>query len=268
MDQARRSSSETIHVIMTVAAPGPGSTGNHRSHYAIVTNAFDSAGPPAIDALVAEGYVVLCHSKTFSNSDARTEFEALGPHRIASCATGHSELAREALERFGRVDVAVSNDFGDIHQGPFLDRSVEDYRAVLEAFTVSAFCLASAVLPAMKQQRSGRIIFMTSAAALKPSPSLVLYSAARAATNQMTKSLAAEVAPYGISVNAIAPAIFLSNFFPGGAADPTLAKLVDELIPMKRFGRPEEIAALIGLLASGKADYVSGQVIAFSGASI
>ncbi|HUA24863.1 MAG TPA: SDR family oxidoreductase [Steroidobacteraceae bacterium] len=234
---------------------------------AIITNVFDSAGVPGVDALVDEGCLTLCHARAFSDPAARAAFEANGPNRVASSAETPAALAREAIDRFGRVDVAVSNDFAQVLQGPFVDRSAEDYRALLENFTVSSFCLAAAVVPKMIEQRSGRIIFMTSGAALKPSPGLILYSAARAATNQMVRSLAVEVAPYGISVNAIAPAFFVSSFFPGGADDPDLARLVKEHVPMQRHGRPEELAALIGVLASGRADYISGQIIAFSGAS-
>jgi NAD(P)-dependent dehydrogenase (short-subunit alcohol dehydrogenase family) len=233
---------------------------------AILTNVFDSAGPPALEALVAEGYRTVCHSVSFSDPAARAAFDASGPNRFATPARDPEDLAREALERYGRIDVAVSNDAADPRRGDFIDKSVDDFRALLETFTVTPFRLAAAVLPAMKAQGCGRIIFLTSAAALAPSPGLAVYASARAATNAMVKSLAVEVAPLGISVNAIAPLLFLSNFFPGGPEDPDLARLVDQMIPMKRHGRPEEIGSLIGLLASGRADYISGQVIAFSGA--
>ena len=233
---------------------------------AIITNVFDSAGVPGVDALVDEGYLTLCHASAFSDPAVRAAFDAKGTHRVAATAETPAALAREAIDRFGRIDVAISNDFAGVLQGPFVERTLEDYRALLENFTVSSFCLAAAVVPHMMERRSGRIIFMTSGAALKPSPGLVLYSAARAATHQMVRSLAVEVAPYGISVNAIAPAFFLSSFFPGGTDDPDLARLVKQHVPMQRHGRPEELAALIGLLASGRADYISGQIIAFSGA--
>src|SRR5208282_5065903 len=68
------------------------------SRIAIVTNAFDSAGPPAIDALVAEGYLTLCHSSSFSDPRVRSGFESNGPNRFASSATTEAELTREALE--------------------------------------------------------------------------------------------------------------------------------------------------------------------------
>jgi NAD(P)-dependent dehydrogenase (short-subunit alcohol dehydrogenase family) len=233
---------------------------------AIVTNVFDVAGPPAVDAVTAQGFATLCHAQAFADPDARAAFEAQGPNRIASAAQTPEDLAREALERYGRIDVAIANDVGDPSPGPLAEKTAQDYRALLESFAVAPFRLAAAVLPTMQAQGGGRIIFVTSSSGLKASPNMVLYSAARAATHALVKSLAVEAAPFGVSVNAIAPLVLLSNFFPGGADDPELARLADRMIPMKRYGRPDELAGLIGLLASGTADYISGQVIAFSGA--
>jgi NAD(P)-dependent dehydrogenase (short-subunit alcohol dehydrogenase family) len=233
---------------------------------ALVTNVFDTAGPPAADALAAAGFQTVCHARAFADPAIRAEFEAGGPNRIAVAADTPADLVRQALERFGRIDAAVSNDTGDTCPGAFTDKTEDDYRAVLDSFTVEPFRLATAVLPTMQAQGAGRIIFVTSSSGLKASPNMVMYSAARAATHALTKSLAVEMAPHGISVNAIAPLLILSNFFAGGADDPELARLVDLMIPMKRYGRPDEIGGLIALLASGTADYISGQVIAFSGA--
>jgi 3-oxoacyl-[acyl-carrier protein] reductase len=235
---------------------------------AIVTNVFDTAGPPAVEALTSAGFQTLCHAAEFCDPQARTDFEAQAPSRIASAAETPEDLVGDALARFGRIDVAISNDTGDVSPGPFTSKSVADYQQLFDSFALTPFRLAVAALPTMKAQGSGRILFVTSASGLKASPNMVLYSAVRGATHAMTKSLAVEVAPFGISVNAIAPLLVLSRFFPGGADDPGLARLVDQMIPMKRFGRPDEIGALIGLLASGLADYVSGQVIGFTGAAV
>lgn len=233
---------------------------------AILTHALDGFGPPALDALAAEGYETLCHSESFADPVVRADFEKSGPHRIAAFSHDPLDLCREALERFGRVDAVVSNDIGDPRRGDFTSANVEDYRALLDVFAIAPFQLIASIVPAMQAQGTGRIILLSSTSGLKASPQLVLYSAARAASQAMVKSLAAEMAPFGISVNAIAALLILSNFFPGGADDPALAALVDQLIPMKRFGQPSEIGSLIGLLASGRADYISGQIIAVSGA--
>lgn len=85
----------------------------------------------------------------------------------------------------------------------------------------------------------------------------------------LAKSLAGELAPYNIKVNAVAPfLVYNQTFFPSeiGAEDPKYSSLVKKMVPMQRFGAPEEIGSLIWQLASGELSFVSGQVIAFSGA--
>lgn len=232
---------------------------------AIITNVLDYAGPPAATAL-AKDFCVLCHSKYFMDNETAAAYSTQHPDRMVAKAETPEELVEEALSKFGRIDVAISNDAGDIRRGPIEDRSTDDFRALLESFAISPFRLVAAVLPQMKKQRGGRIILITSGAALRPTLEMTLYSAARAAANAMVRGLATEVGPAGLSINAIAPFYLQSNYFPDGMNNPELAKRIHELIPMRRFGQPEEIGALIELLSSGRADFISGQIIGFSGA--
>jgi 3-oxoacyl-[acyl-carrier protein] reductase len=235
------------------------------NHVAIVSNVLDYAGPPAVEALVAEGMFILCHAPEFSDEAARKKYESAHQGHVAAIAQSPEDLIAECIERFGRIDAIVSNDAGDIRRGAIETRTVEDYSAVLDAFSVRPFRLVAAAVPHMKAQSGGRIILITSGAPLRPSPQMSIYSAARAATNTLVKCLATELAPYGIAINAIAPFYLQSNYFPHGMDDPAMAKRIRAVVPMQRFGRPDEIGQLIALLASGKADFVSGQIIAFSG---
>jgi len=136
---------------------------------------------------------------------------------------------------------------------------------LLEDFAIRPYRLAAAAVPHMKSQGGGRIVLITSGAPLRPAPELALYAAARAAPNSLVKSLAIELGPFGISINAVAPFLLASNFFPRGMDDPIIAERVRAAIPMRRMGRPEEIGPLIALLASGRSDFISGQIVAFSG---
>jgi NAD(P)-dependent dehydrogenase (short-subunit alcohol dehydrogenase family) len=235
---------------------------------AVLTNVDEYGGPAALSGLIAKGIVPVCHSRKFVSLEARAQFEQDHLSAIASSAESPEELVGDALERFERIDAVIANDVGNSMRGPITDRTASDYRNILDDYAVTPFRLIKAALPTMLAQGSGQIVLITSGAPLSPRPGIVLHSAARAATHTLVTALAAELGPQNISVNAIAPIYLLSHLFPGGMDVPAFAKLVQEAIPMQRFGEPEEMAELVGLLASGKATFVSGQVIAFSGGAI
>ena len=120
----------------------------------------------------------------------------------------------------------MSNDVGDMRAGPFLDRSIDDFRALLEAFSIYPARLALEAIPQMKIQDGGRILFVTSGAPLNPTPGMSMYTAARAAANTLVKSLAKEYGADNISVNGLAPFYAESSYLPMGMDDPSVAEHV------------------------------------------
>jgi NAD(P)-dependent dehydrogenase (short-subunit alcohol dehydrogenase family) len=230
-----------------------------------ITDVLNYIGPPAAEALAADGMRVLCHSGQFADPRAREAFEAQHANQLAAEAQSPEALVAEAVKRFGRIDAIVSNDAANVRRGPFEQRTVEDYRSLFEDFAVRPCRLVMAALPHMKAQKSGQIVLVTSGAPLRPAPDIALYAATRAATNSLVKSLATELGSFGISINAVAPFLVASNYFPKGMDDPIVAERVRAAIPMQRMGKPEEAGALVALLASGRASFVSGQVVAVSG---
>ena len=239
---------------------------------AFLTNALEYAGPPAADALIEAGWTIFCHDDAFATKDVRTAYESQFPGRIASPERDVATFAAEGLRRFGRIDALISNDIPK-RTAPFREVSdlLQDFEAHLDSLLLEPVRLIRAALPAMKTAGAGSIVLITSGAPLR-NPAMGGphgYSVARGGANALVRALAADVARDGIQVNAVAPfLVYSQTFFPSdlGADDPQFAPMVNEMIPMQRFGRPDEIGALIALLASGSAQFVSGQVIAFSGA--
>jgi NAD(P)-dependent dehydrogenase (short-subunit alcohol dehydrogenase family) len=246
-----------------------------------VTNAKEYAGAPAVAALAQAGWDVFCHDDSFNSPEVRAHYERENPGRYAASAQGAAAFIAEGVGRFGRIDALISND---IPKGTRILKArtaatsslevsdpLEDFEVHLDSLVAEPVRLLRAALPTMKEALAGSIVLITSGAPLR-SPTIGGphgYTAARAASNMLAKSLASELAPYNIQVNAVAPfLVYSQTFFPSeiGAEDPKYAPLVKKMVPMGRFGAPEEIGSLIWQLASGNMSFVSGQVIAFSGA--
>lgn len=243
---------------------------------AFVTNAAEYAGRPAVDAMLGAGWQVFCHDRSFAEPSGRSRFETEHPGAIAAEEAEVAAFAAAGLARFGRVDALISNDVpgaerGNLRSGGHSDR-LDQFEAFVDSLLLEPVRLLRAALPAMKSARSGSVILVTSGAPLRVPlrTDSFGYVAARAGANTLAQALALDLAPLGIQVNAVAPFyVYNQTFFPSeiGAADPKFADELAGVIPMQRFGNPAEIGELIALLARGKAGFVSGQVIAFSGAA-
>ena len=174
-------------------------------------------------------------------------------------------LAKEAEAAMGRVDILVNNA-GITRDALALRMTDEDWRAVLDINLTAAFRLTRAVLRGMVRRRHGRIVGVTSVVALSGNAGQANYAAAKSAMIGMSKSIAAEVAGRGITVNCVAPGL-IATAMTEKLSEEQRTRLA-QAIPAGRFGASEEVAAAVVYLASAEAAYVTGQTLHINGGMV
>ena len=184
-----------------------------------------------------------------------------------------ARVAAEAERAFGRVEVLVTNAGGP-PAGPFEAHSAETWEAAVRLNLTSVVELTRAVLPGMKGRRWGRIINVTSIAVKQPVDNLILSNSVRAAVTGFARTLANEVAPFGITVNNVMPGytrtqrvddLAARNAELRGTTMATERAAWETQIPMGRLGEPSEFAAMVAFLASERASYTTGASIPVDG---
>ena len=168
-----------------------------------------------------------------------------------------------AIEAVGPVDILV-NSAGVVGPNkPLWEVSDQEWAATFAVNVNGTFHLCRAVVPGMRDRGWGRIVNLASMAGKDGNPRLGAYSATKAAVIGMTKSLGKELATSGVLVNAIAPAVIETPM--NAANTPEVLEYMTSLIPMRRLGRPEEVAELVAWLASDKCSFSTGAVYDLSG---
>ena len=233
----------------------------------LVTNVEHFVGRPVAAELARQGAAVVCHDRSFADAAAAERFAGENPGLATVRAQDPAGIVAEATAAHGRIDVAVCNDAGAAVRAPIEAAEPEDLRAALEEMVVFPFRLAAAVVAQMKRRRRGKILFITSATPLRGLPNYSIYVTARGATNALAVSLAQELGRDNIQVNAIAPNYVESpSYFPPALVnDPEALARMTRNIPLKRLGKPEEIAALVAFYASDRSDFITGHVMPFAG---
>ena len=247
---------------------------------AVVAASSQGLGRAIAHELAAEGAsVVVCARNEVKLVAAAQEITAATGARVVPVVADVSKradvtrLAQEALAAFGHVDIVVTNSGGPT-PGTFESTSPDAWQAAYDVVLMSAVETIRAFLPSMKARGFGRVLNVTSITAKQPVENLMLSNALRAAVTGMARSLANEVAPFGITVNNLLPGYTRTERLTElaevtaareGSSSADFYARLERDIPARRLGDPRELAALAAFLASERAGYITAQSIAVDG---
>ena len=236
---------------------------------ALITGGSGGIGAAICRRLAADGHHVIVHANRSLDKAAAVVAEIISAggsaEAVAFDVTDRTatEAALEPLLEKGPIQILVNN--AGIHaDAVFPGMSAEQWHSVINVSLNGFFNVTQPLTMPMIRTRWGRIITISSVAGITGNRGQVNYAAAKGALHAASKSLALELASRGITVNAVAPGIIATEMSEG-AFD---ADAIKHIVPMKRAGKPEEVADLVAFLASENAAYISGQVISINGGMI
>lgn len=240
---------------------------------ALVLGASRGLGAAIAQALAAEGVIVYAAAR---NIDAIAPQPNLRPMTVDLADESSVNALIEAIQREGGVDILVNNTGGP-KAGPAMGQTRDAWQAAFQIMATSIFAITDALLPNMIEKRWGRVLTIGSSGVVQPIANLALSNGVRAAIAGWSKTLASEVARHGVTVNMILPGRIDTDRVreldtikadkTGSSVDAVQAASRNE-IPVGRYGRPEEFAAVATFLVSEPASYINGSSIRVDGGMI
>ena len=237
----------------------------------LITGALTGIGRATAFAFAKDGATVVVSGRREAEGKAlEVNLRGLGAQAAFVLADVRHEdevrnLVEQAVRRFGRLDVAVNNAGTEGKPGPLTEQTSDSYAGMFETNVLGTLLSLKHELRVMQPQGSGSIINISSTMGERGAANFALYTASKHAVEGLTKSAALEAATFGVRVNAVAPGPTETAMLDrlAGAADKKAAFVA--AVPLKRGAKPEEIADAITFLASGKASFITGQIIRVNG---
>lgn len=233
---------------------------------AIITGSARGIGRATADVFCENGAIVVINDiDDLLLSQAEGEMVDRG-FRVASVKAdvssrdGAASLVSETINRFGRLDILINNA-GIIQWSRFEEISETDWDKMLAVNLKSVFLMSHSCVPYLKKQGGGKIVNIGSSAGKKPTPACPHYAASKSGVMSLTLSLAAELAPFNINVNAVAPAIIDTQMFES-------VEKPEKLVPLRRMGSPEDVAYAVAFLCSDNASFLTGEIVDVNGGLI
>jgi len=239
---------------------------------ALITGGAGSIGRAIAARLAAEGAAVALAGRNGARANEAAAALAADGYRALglACDVRNRGEVRSAigatLAKFGRLTILI-NHAGIVRRTPFLELTDEVWGEMLGVNLTGAFIVGQETARVMVAQGSGRIVNMASVAARIAHRNQTAYAVTKAGIEAMTRTMAFELAPLGIQVNAVAPGTIANAFAIGPLPEDARARRIDR-IPVGRFGDPAEVAACVAFLASPDASYLSGSVVTIDGGLI
>jgi dehydrogenase/reductase SDR family protein 4 len=238
---------------------------------AVVTASTEGIGLAIAERLGSEGAKVVVSSRKQKNVDAAVEkLTNLGQTVIGLvCHVASKEdrrkLLQQAAEKFGGIDILVSNAAVNPAFGPLFDTTEETWDKIFDVNVKATFFLCKEVIPYMEKRGGGSIVVVSSVGGYTPMEGIAAYSVSKTTLLGMVKAMSIAVSSQNIRVNGIAPGVVKTKFSHALWQAPEVAVEVTNQVPLARLGVPEDCAGTVAFLASDDASYVTGETVVVAG---
>ena len=250
------------------------SSGHLSGKVAIVTASSQGIGKAIAQRLAQDGAKVMISSRKEKNvTEALEEIRKCAQEDSqvegVVCHVGKTEdrenLINETIKRFGGIDILISNAGTNPAFGSMLDCTEDQWDKIFDNNVKAAFLLTKLVVPHMQEKGEGNIVFISSIGGLQPIPMILPYSVSKTALLGICKALSSELAQENIRVNCVCPGIIETNFSSAITSTEFIANKTLEMLHIKRFGQPKDVAGIVSFLCSNDASYITGENIVVGG---